>query len=143
MDRHGGIRRRAGFVADARGAMLTLKASPPPAAMTGHQVNYWLAMVRATGVADGRADDFALDVHEPSRERMREWLAANRKRPAVRSLRSRPPPRSDRPRNGRRELGALIDLLARRRRCRGRAWLPRRRSASSAKKLQRRAKRAR
>jgi heptosyltransferase-2 len=67
-----GIRRRAGFVADARGAMLTLKASPPPAAMTGHQVNYWLAMVRATGVGDGRADDFTLDVHEPSRERMRE-----------------------------------------------------------------------
>ncbi len=60
-----GIRRRAGFVADARGAMLTLKAPPPPEAVTGHQVNYWLAMVRATGVcvADTRADDFAIDVH--------------------------------------------------------------------------------
>ena len=58
-----GIRRRAGFVADARGAMLTLKASPPPDAMTGHQANYWLAMVRETGVAAGRADDFAIDVH--------------------------------------------------------------------------------
>src|ERR1700691_434221 len=54
-----GIRRRAGFVADARGAMLTLKASPPPEAMNGHQVKYWLAMVRGTGVAAGTADDFA------------------------------------------------------------------------------------
>ncbi|HEY6300525.1 MAG TPA: glycosyltransferase family 9 protein, partial [Candidatus Binatus sp.] len=51
-----GVRRRAGFVADARGAMLNMKASPPPEAVTGHQANYWLAMVRATGVADGRAD---------------------------------------------------------------------------------------
>jgi len=34
-----GIRRRAGFVADARGAMLTLKAVPPPEAVSGHQVN--------------------------------------------------------------------------------------------------------
>jgi heptosyltransferase-2 len=76
-----GVRRRAGFVGDARGAMLTHKASPPPEAITGHQRNYWLAMVRATGVADGCADDFAIDVHGPSRERMREWLAVNRKRP--------------------------------------------------------------
>src|SRR5271154_6792455 len=74
-----GIRRRAGFVADARGAMLTLKASPPPDAMTGHQVKYWLAMVRGTGVAAGNADDFAIDVHAPHRERMREWLAARQK----------------------------------------------------------------
>jgi heptosyltransferase II len=76
-----GIRRRAGFIADARGAMLTLKAAPPPEAVTGHQVNYWLAMVHATGVASGGANDFGIDVHEPSRERMREWLATNRKRP--------------------------------------------------------------
>src|SRR5208282_4686095 len=66
------------------------KASPPPEAVTGHQVNYWLAMVRATGVcvADTRADDLAIDVHGPHRERMREWPADS--------------------------YGALIDLLARR-----------------------------
>src|SRR5260370_27036934 len=75
-----GIKRRAGYVADARGALLTLKASPSPEALDRHQVNYWLSMVRETGVAEGTADDFAIDVHGPHRERMREFLAANRKR---------------------------------------------------------------
>lgn len=110
-----GIRRRAGFVADARGAMLTLKASPPPEAVTSHQVNYWLAMVRATGVADGRADDFAIDVHEPHRERMRQWLAANRKRPDRPIFAIAPAaaygPAKEWPADS---YGALIDLLARR-----------------------------
>lgn len=78
-----GIPRRAGFVGDARTAMLNLKAARPPAAMSGHQVNYWLEMVRATSVADGSADDFALDVHPPHRERMREWLDAHRTRRAA------------------------------------------------------------
>src|SRR5260370_27050748 len=55
-----GIRPRRGFVAAARGALLTLQAVPPPEAIRGHQANYWLAMVRATGVAEGRADDFAI-----------------------------------------------------------------------------------
>jgi lipopolysaccharide heptosyltransferase II len=110
-----GIRRRAGFVADARGAMLTMKASPPPEAMTGHQANYWLAMVRATGVADGRPDDFAIDVDGPSRERMSKWLAANRKR-SDRPLFAIAPaaafgPAKEWPAN---KYGALIDLLAHR-----------------------------
>lgn len=78
-----GIRRRAGFVADARGAMLTLKATAPPAALSGHQVNYWLAMVRATTGVVGRADDFALDVGPANRERMAAWLGVNRKRPGA------------------------------------------------------------
>jgi len=112
-----GIRRRAGFVADARGAMLTLKASPPPEAVTGHQVNYWLAMVRATGVcvADTRADDFGIDVHGPHRERMREWLAANRKRPGRPVFAIAPAaaygPAKEWPADS---YGALIDLIARR-----------------------------
>ena len=110
-----GVRRRAGFVADARGAMLTLKASPPPEAVTGHQANYWLAMVRATGVADGRADEFAIDVHGPSRQRMREWLAANRKRPECPVFAIAPAaaygPAKEWPAE---RYGALIDLLARR-----------------------------
>src|ERR1700680_5069651 len=41
-----GIPRRAGYAVDARGAMLTHKAAPPPDAFQGHQVHYWLAMVR-------------------------------------------------------------------------------------------------
>jgi heptosyltransferase-2 len=112
-----GIRRRAGFVGDARGAMLTLKASPPPEAVTGHQMNYWLAMVRATGVcvADARADDLAIDVHGPHRERMREWLAANRKRPGRPVFAIAPAaaygPAKEWPADS---YGALIDLLARR-----------------------------
>ncbi|MGB0059390.1 lipopolysaccharide heptosyltransferase II [Candidatus Binatus sp.] len=110
-----GIRRRAGFVADARGAMLTMKATPPPEALTGHQANYWLAMVRATGVADGRADDFAVDVSGPLRERMREWIAANRKRPGVPIFAIAPAaaygPAKEWPAG---RYGALIDLLARR-----------------------------
>src|SRR3984957_7296518 len=109
-----GIRRRAGFVADARGAMLTLKAVPPSDAVTGHQVNYWLAMVRETGVADGRADDFAIGVHEPSRERMREWLAANLKRPGRPIFAIAPAaafgPAKEWPAES---YGALIDLLVR------------------------------
>ena len=110
-----GIRRRAGFVADARGALLTLKAAPPPEAVTAHQVNYWLAMVRATGVAVGRADDFTIDVHGPYRERMREWLAANRKRPGRPVLAIAPAaaygPAKEWPAES---YGALIDLLAHR-----------------------------
>ena len=107
-----GIRRRAGYVVDARGAMLTIKAWPPPASLTDHQVNYWLAMVRATGVADGRTDDFAIDVHGPHRERMREWIAANRKRPGRPLFAVAPAaaygPAKEWPADS---YGALIDLL--------------------------------
>jgi lipopolysaccharide heptosyltransferase II len=110
-----GIRRRAGFIADARGAMLTMKAVPPPEAMSGHQSDYWLAMVRATGVADAGVDDFAIDVYGPYRERMREWLAANRKRPSRRVFAIAPAaaygPAKEWPAES---YGALIDLLARR-----------------------------
>jgi lipopolysaccharide heptosyltransferase II len=110
-----GVRRRAGFVADARGAMLTLKAVPSPDANSGHQSDYWLAMVRATGVAEGRADDFALDVHPPHRERMRQWLAANRKRPGRPIYAIAPAaaygPAKEWPADS---YGSLIDLLTRR-----------------------------
>jgi heptosyltransferase-2 len=110
-----GVRRRAGFVADARGAMLTLKARPALEAVSGHQVNYWLAMVRATGVGEGCADDFAIDVHQPNRERMREWIALKRKRPAGRLIAMAPAaaygPAKEWPAA---RYGALIDLLARR-----------------------------
>lgn len=110
-----GVRRRAGFIADARGAMLTLKATPPAESNSGHQSNYWLSMLRAIGVADGRADDFVLDVHPPHRERMREWLAPSRKRPG-RPLYAIAPaaaygPAKEWPADS---YSALIDLLARR-----------------------------
>src|SRR5260370_2949161 len=79
-----GIKRRAGYVADARSALLTLKASRSAEALDRHQVNYWLSMLRETGVAaevaDVTTDDFAIDVHGPHRERMRQFLAENRQR---------------------------------------------------------------
>src|ERR1700740_3042292 len=72
-------------------------------------------MVRATGIADGSVDDFAVDVHQPHRERMREWLAANRKRPERPIFAMAPAaaygPAKEWPAES---YGALIDLLARR-----------------------------
>jgi heptosyltransferase-2 len=112
-----GIKRRAGYVADARGALLTLKASPSREALDRHQVNYWLGMVRETGVAarvhDLTTDDFAIDVHGPHRERMREFLAANRKRSGSPIFAIAPAaaygPAKEWPAD---RYGALIDLLA-------------------------------
>ena len=110
-----GIKRRAGFVGDARSALLTLKASPPPEALNHHQVNYWLAMLRETGVADGDAGDFAIDVAETHRERMRQFLAAKRRRAGAPIFAIAPAaaygPAKEWPAD---RYGALIDLLARR-----------------------------
>jgi heptosyltransferase II len=110
-----GIRRRAGFVADARGALLTHKATPSPDANAGHQSNYWNSMVRATGIADERAEDFSLDIHRPHLERLREWLTANRRRPGA-SLFAIAPAAAYGPAKewSADNYGALIDLLARR-----------------------------
>ena len=108
-----GIKRRAGFVGDARSALLTLKASPPPEALSRHQVNYWLAMLRKTGVAEGDVNDFAIDVAEPHRERMRQFLAANRRRAGSPIFAIAPAaaygPAKEWPAE---RYGALIDLLA-------------------------------
>ena len=108
-----GVRRRAGYIADARGAMLNLKAPPPLDATSGHQVHYWLAMVRETLGIDGHADDFALDVHEAHRQRIAQWLAANRKRPGAALVAIAPAaaygPAKEWPAEN---YGALIDLLA-------------------------------
>lgn len=108
-----GVPRRAGFVADARGAMLTLKAAPSPEAMSAHQVNYWLAMVRATLGANGNADEFAIEPAAKHRERMTEWLAANRKRPDA-PLYAIAPAAAYGPAKEWQGFGPLIDLLAER-----------------------------
>jgi lipopolysaccharide heptosyltransferase II len=76
-----GIPRRAGFSADARGALLTLKCRLAPEATAGHQVNWWLSMVRATVGAEGDPGDFALEPHAESVAKMRAWIAARRRRP--------------------------------------------------------------
>ena len=110
-----GIKRRAGFVGDARGAMLTLKSSPPAEALSRHQVNYWLAMLRETGVAEGDANDFAIDVAEKHRVRMRQFLDANRRGAGAPIFAIAPAaaygPAKEWPAD---RYSALIDLLARR-----------------------------
>ncbi len=75
------VPRRAGYAADGRGALLTLRARPTPLALEKHQANYWLEMVRASIGAGGDAADFAIEAHAPYVEKMRVWLGSRRKRP--------------------------------------------------------------
>jgi heptosyltransferase II len=78
------VRERAGFIADARGPLLTIGANVPSDATRDHQSKYWLAMIRETlGIGDS-ATDFAIAPHAPNLARMRTWLAAHRRRPAAR-----------------------------------------------------------
>jgi heptosyltransferase II len=74
------VPRRAGWIADARSALLTLKAAPTRGAMLQHQAHYWLEMVRATLGIEGDAGDFAIAASERNFARMREWLDARRRR---------------------------------------------------------------
>jgi heptosyltransferase II len=75
-----GIPRRAGYALDARGAMLTHKASPPPDALAGHQSRYWLAMVRETLGVEGDANDLAISPDASHVATMREWIRTHRRR---------------------------------------------------------------
>ncbi len=76
-----GIPRRAGYAVDARGAMLTHKAVPPCDALDGHQVHYWLAMVRETLGIEGDADDLAISPDVTHLATMRDWLGTHRRCP--------------------------------------------------------------
>jgi heptosyltransferase-2 len=76
-----GVPRRAGYALDARGAMLTHKAAPPPDALEGHQVLYWLAMVRETLGIEGDPDDLAISPDATHLATMRNWLTTHRRRP--------------------------------------------------------------
>jgi len=75
-----GIPRRAGYAVDARRAMLTHKASPPRDALDGHQVHYWLAMIRETLGIEGDADDIAIAADPSHVATMRRWLKERRRR---------------------------------------------------------------
>lgn len=77
-----GVPRRAGYVADRRGFMLTHKAEMRAEVEQVHQAYHWLTMVGETIGAEGSADNCRLDVNPQSRERMRAWLANHRVRPA-------------------------------------------------------------
>jgi len=76
-----GIPRRAGYALDARGPMLTHKASPPRDALEGHQVHSWLAMIRETLGIEGEADDIALSPDAKNVTTMQQWLNAHRRKP--------------------------------------------------------------
>jgi heptosyltransferase-2 len=75
-----GVPRRAGFIADGRGPMLTYGARPDAAAMNGHQSAWWLEMVRATlGIATPPEPEVPrLEVARAHEEKMRAWLAERR-----------------------------------------------------------------
>jgi len=75
-----GIPKRAGFIGDARGAMLTHKAAMSDDSVERHQVHQWLAMIRETLGIEGEPDDLAISPAAENVARMREWLAANRRR---------------------------------------------------------------
>lgn len=75
-----GVARRAGFATDARARLLTDKSVPPRQALSGHQVHYWLSMLRATLGVAGDPGDYAVTPSAATRARMREWLAARRRR---------------------------------------------------------------
>jgi heptosyltransferase II len=110
-----GVRERAGFIADARGPMLTIGANVPGDAMRDHQSKYWLAMIRETLGIEGDAGDFVIAPHEPNLARMRTWLAAHRQRPDARLVAIAPAaaygPAKEWPAEN---FGALIDSIAER-----------------------------
>ncbi len=110
-----GVRERAGFIADARGPMLTIGANVPIDATRDHQSKYWLAMIRETLGIEGDGADFAIAPHEPNRERMRSWLGAHRHRAEARLVAIAPAaaygPAKEWPTDN---FGALIDSIAER-----------------------------
>jgi lipopolysaccharide heptosyltransferase II len=76
-----GVPRRAGFIAQGRGPLLTHKARAPREALDGQQARYWLAMVHETLGVSGDIADFALSPHPAYVDRMAKWLRASRRRP--------------------------------------------------------------
>jgi heptosyltransferase-2 len=76
-----GVQRRAGYVADRRGFMLTHKVAPRADVERVHQAHHWLVMVGETIGAEGAIEAYHLDVNVQSRDKMRAWLAKRRIRP--------------------------------------------------------------
>jgi heptosyltransferase II len=74
------IPRRAGYLRDLRGPLLTHKIAPPPQAMNDHQVHYWLVMLEKTMGISGDAQDFALTAAANRLQEMAAWLDARRRR---------------------------------------------------------------
>jgi len=75
------VPRRAGFVAQGRGSMLTHKATVSAGSLAGHQVHQYLHMLHQALDILGSPDDFTPDVHATHRSRMAAWLMSHRQRP--------------------------------------------------------------
>lgn len=112
-----GIPRRAGYATDGRTLMLNHRATPPADAVTGHQANYWLALVRETlaitPIAGAR--EHKLEAGDANLDRMRAWLSAHRRNPEAPLIAIAPAaaygPAKEWPTE---RYAALIDLMAQR-----------------------------
>jgi heptosyltransferase-2 len=107
------VPRRIGYATDARGPLLTDRVRPDADALTGHQANYWLRMVKQTIGADGDPADCAITAAPENRERIAAMLAARRKNPAAKLVAIAPAaaygPAKEWPAE---HYAALIDLMA-------------------------------
>ena len=72
---------RVGFSRDARGLLLTHKATPARAILEGHQVHYYLHLLRETLNIPGDPSACRPEVDAGRRKRMAKWLAEHRRRP--------------------------------------------------------------
>ncbi len=75
-----GVPRRAGFAAQGRGPLLTHAARPARDPRGRHQKNDYLEMVRDAVGTEASGEEVTLEVGEPRRATMREWLANRRRR---------------------------------------------------------------
>jgi heptosyltransferase II len=78
-----GVPRRAGFAAQSRGVLLTHAARPAHDLERRHEQNDYLEMLRATLGIEVSAGEVPIEVAEPRRASMLEWLANRRRRAAA------------------------------------------------------------
>jgi heptosyltransferase-2 len=79
-----GVPRRAGYATDGRRFLLTDRSAPKPPSIKGHQRFYWLDMVAETLEISSTTIETLpsrLEVSQPNRARMRDWLAEHRRNP--------------------------------------------------------------
>jgi heptosyltransferase-2 len=76
-----GIPRRAGFVADGRGLLLTRKTAFSAVLQQQHQMHDYLYLVRDTLGLTAPTESGNVDIAERHSTRMRGWLAEHRQRP--------------------------------------------------------------
>jgi heptosyltransferase-2 len=77
-----GVPRRAGYLADRRGFMLTHTAAMRAEVERVHQAYHWMTMVGETIGAEGSVENYRLGVDGEAKDRMRAWLGERRARTA-------------------------------------------------------------